>query len=179
VPDDAPRKPRNSAVQRRRGRKGGRPVTNPRTVPPASEAIPPKRRGGINGSARVPVEFPCDPVRWEVFCRAYARCCRKLSSACRRAGLPISTVSDWFRWAAAGQEPYRAQVAKAEEAYGEHLEKVADNLAARNPLEWMIRADPEDFPRERVGLDITSAGQGIEAFFEAARALERGDDGDT
>ena len=170
---EPPKKKRSSRHQAARGRRGGRPLEKPRTVPPASEAKPPKLRGGVKGTKKKPVKFPCDEKRWARFCSTFSRLMGKLKPACDSAQLPESTVRGWFVKAEKGQEPYRSEVAKALDELANFAARVGESLASKNPLEWLHRAYPEEYPR--VAQDINIAGEGIEALFEKCRARERGE----
>lgn len=157
--------------QRRRGRRGGRPLKHPRTVPPPEEALPAKLTGGVAGTAKVPVTFPCDAARWTLFCEVYGDNAGKLKPAADAAGLARQTVTDWFQWAANGQEPYRSEIVKALTALGIRNQRAGRTLVERNPLEWLHRAYPEDYPREASRLDVTSGGAAI-GLVESVRRAE-------
>jgi len=170
--DDAapPKRKRNSAVQRGRGRKGGRPPKHGRSVPPPDQAIPPAHKGGVGfsdgstgtGPESPPVVFPCDPARWLVFCQQYGANAGKVSPAAKAAGLARKTVDDWFKWGAEGREPYRSEVAKALALLGLEVGHAGRTLRDKAPLEFLHRADPESYPRERQALDVTSGGKPID-----------------
>ena len=157
-----PPKRRSSAVARRRGRRGGRPVEHPRTVPPASEAVsaPPGRE-----------VFPVPAAQWALFCEAFGDLCGKLRPAADAAGLDHVTVTRYFRRAAAGEEPYRTAVEQAVALLARSGRVASRGVMERNPLEWMHRAYPHEFPRAPARIDLRASGD--VGLIETIRREER------
>ena len=158
----SPPKRRSSAVARRRGRRGGRPVEHPRTVPPASEAVPAPTGREV---------FPVPSAQWALFCESFGALAGKLRPASDAAGLDHVTVTRYFRRAAAGEEPYREAVEQAVKLLARTARVASRGVVERNPMEWLHRAYPDEFPRAPTRVDLHTSGD--IGLIETIRRRER------